>query len=484
MARSQTITTERVGKARSDAVRLTKEVLRDLFGPPQMRRFGVRLWDGTWEGPQGYVRAVAHEGAVGVAHHVRPVPAVGFTLVLKRPGALRRMFLPPSELAISEAYLRDDFDVEGSMEAATGLADNLASQLRSPLTMMRLFAKLRELPSDDLADDGVRSTAHAAATQSKLNGTRHSRSRDAAAVRSHYDVGNDFYALWLDQRMVYSCAYFAEGVTDLDTAQIAKLEYICRKLRLKPGERLLDIGCGWGGLAIYAAQQYGVEVTGITLSKPQAELARRRISEAGLDDHCRIEVRDYRELPKGITFDKVVSVGMFEHVGRPKLPTYFAEAYRLTAPGGLFLNHGIVALPTSAAGRDGGVVGWATRKLWREGAFIERYVFPDAELVAPGEVIARAEAVGFETRDVESLREHYALTLREWVKRLEANRETAVAMVGEKTYRIWRIYMAACARAFSTGGIGIIQALFTKPDRVGVTQLPPTRDDLYRTPLI
>ncbi len=396
-----------------------------------------------------------------------------FTLHLRRPGALRRMLLPPSEVALGEAYLRDDFDIEGNAEAAASLADGVADRLHSPLALARLARLLLQLPSNDLPISANGNGLPA----SGLGGRLHSRHRDAQAVRFHYDVGNDFYSLWLDTRMVYSCAYFRREDDDLDTAQKDKLEHICRKLRLKPGERLLDIGCGWGGLVQYAAARYGVQAMGITLSASQAELARKRIIAAGLSERCQIEVCDYRDLTQVAPFDKVVSVGMFEHVGRAQLPTYFATVYRLTRPGGLFLNHGIAAPASEAqAPRQS----WLMQRLWRPGSFIERYVFPDGELLPPREAIRQGELAGFETRDVESLREHYALTLRHWVQRLEARREEAVQVVGETGYRAWHLYMAASAHGFATGKLALIQALFSKPDAAGNTELPLTRADLYR----
>lgn len=427
-------------------------ILRHLLGRPSEWGFAVRLWDGTVVRPQGAQAPV-------------------FTLVLKRPGALRRMLLPPTELALGEAYLRGDFDVEGDMEQALARCEDLPSRLRSARDLAWLLARLRSLPGDDLpvqAGGRERSPMH-------LTGRLHSRSRDAEAVRYHYDVGNSFYSLWLDTRMVYSCAYFKTGSEDLDAAQGAKLEHICRKLRLQPGERLLDIGCGWGGLVLYAVQHYGVEALGITLSEPQAELARGRIAQAGLSDRCRVEVLDYRDLPEGTEFDKVVSVGMFEHVGRAMLPTYFAEAYRLTRPGGLFLNHGIVDTSPHKAGP----AEWVNRTLWHEGEFMQKYVFPDGELETPGEVIGHAEHAGFETRDVESLREHYALTLRHWVRRLEAHHDEAARTVGEPTYRVWRLYMSGCAHAFDTGNMGIVQVLMSKTEPGGRAHLPMTRADIY-----
>jgi cyclopropane-fatty-acyl-phospholipid synthase len=433
---------------------VTLALLEDLFGPSSERPFALRLWDGTVDGP-----GVGHEPS--------------FTLVLNRPGALRRMLLPPTDLTLGEAYLRDDFDVEGDLEKATELADVLAARLRSPAMLARLARRLRKLPADEVPEKS------GDVTSGHLRGKLHSRKRDAAAVRSHYDVGNEFYALWLDGRMVYSCAYFETGEEDIDTAQEAKLDLICRKLRLEPGESLLDIGCGWGSLVLHAAERHGVRATGITLSERQATFALARISEAGIADRCHIEVRDYRDLPRGAVFDKVVSVGMFEHVGRARLPTYFSQAYRLTRPGGLFLNQGIVTLSSPPA-----PLRMLGKPLSRRTSFIQRYVFPDGELVAPADVLRFAEAAGFETRDVESLREHYALTLRRWVGRLEEHYDEATRIAGEMTYRVWRLYMSGSARAFATGRIGVIQTLFSKNDGAGTSRLPLTRKDLYPSKLV
>ncbi|MGH8631433.1 MAG: class I SAM-dependent methyltransferase, partial [Burkholderiales bacterium] len=263
----------------------------------------------------------------------------------------------------------------------------------------------------------------------------------------------------------------------LDTAQEAKLEHSCRKLRLAPGERLLDIGCGWGGLILHAAQRYGVHALGITLSEPQARLARERLAAAGLSDRCQVEVRDYRQLGGDEAFDKVVSIGMVEHVGRARLAEYFTQAYRVLRPGGLFLSHGIVTMagarPKTVATR---VKDWA----WRGRGFIKNYVFPDSELLPLGEHVLAAERAEFESRDAESLREHYALTLRHWVRRLEANRDEAVRLVGEATYRVWRLYLSGSAHAFARGRIGVEQLLLAKPDAGGRSGVPLTRGDLYR----
>jgi cyclopropane-fatty-acyl-phospholipid synthase len=299
-------------------------------------------------------------------------------------------------------------------------------------------------------------------------------------VRSHYDLSNEFYGLWLDQRMVYSCGYFPTGTEDLDGAQTAKLEHICRKLRLRPGETLLDIGCGWGGLAIYAAEHYGVHATGVTLSPEQARLARERVRAAGLQDRVHIEIQDYRDVPHGTTFDKVASVGMLEHVGRAQMGRYFAEARRLTRPGGLFLAHGIVdEYPPNV----GALSERAARRLWREGAFIDRYIFPDGQLLPIWELGRSAERAGWEVRDLENLREHYARTLRHWVSRLEVHHDEALSLVGETTYRAWRLYMAGSASAFAAGKLGVVQFILSNTTNAGVSELPPTRADIYAAPI-
>jgi cyclopropane-fatty-acyl-phospholipid synthase len=276
--------------------------------------------------------------------------------------------------------------------------------------------------------------------------------------------------------MVYSCAYFEHDDVDLDAAQEAKLDYVCRKLRLHAGERLLDVGCGWGALIMHAAQYYGTEAVGITLSERQATLARQRIADAGLADRCRVEVRDYRELTGEGLFDKIASIGMVEHVGLRRLPDYFRAAFRALKPGGLFLNHGIVSI---AGARVRSLRQRLAARVWRRNVFINRYVFPDGILVPVAPVIEAAERVGFETRDLESLREHYTMTLREWLRRLECHEREAVRLVGEFTYRIWRLYMAGSAYGFRSGRLGVLQTLLAKPDQRGSTGLPLTRADLY-----
>jgi cyclopropane-fatty-acyl-phospholipid synthase len=289
-------------------------------------------------------------------------------------------------------------------------------------------------------------------------------------------VGNDFYKTYLDERMVYTCAFFATGGETLDEAQRAKLDIICRKLRLKPGETLLDIGCGWGGLALHAAEHFGAHVTGVTLSEAQHSLANERIRERGLGDRVRIELRDYRDLG-GVQFDKLVSIGMFEAVSRSQLPTYFAHAFRLLKPMGVFLNHGISRPPEH---RTRAQV-WLDRKLMGGDLFSERYIFPDGELVPVSDINLMAERAGFEVRDVENWREHYALTLRHWADRLVANRERAIAAAGETVYRTWRLYMSGAVQGFETGRHNLCQTLLLKPGERGVSNLPRSRADWYTT---
>ncbi len=413
-------------------------ILHLLMGDYHPRNFAVRLWDGReWPAETGL-----------------PV----FTLAFNHPHALRSLLQSRgSDLAISESYIRGELDLEGDIEAAMPLVKYLTDRHWPTSTALRI------------GWNGFHLSVNGG---SKRNGQRpamlseelHSIERDRQAITYHYDVSNDFYALWLDQRMVYSCAYFETNEEDLDTAQTRKLDYLCRKLRLRPGERLLDIGCGWGGLIIHAAQQYGVEALGITLSRNQAELANERVARASLDSRCRVEVRDYRDLNDSDGFDKLVSVGMFEHVGESKLPRYFEHAWELLRPGGVFLNHGI-ALRASEPQPKGP-------------NFMSRYVFPDTELVPINATLRYAEEAGFEVRDVESLREHYALTLRHWARRLELRRDEALRVVDEPTYRVWRLFLPGSAYWFAAGALSVYQALLLKPEE-GRSGLPLTRRGWY-----
>jgi cyclopropane-fatty-acyl-phospholipid synthase len=382
------------------------------------------------------------------------------------------MLLPPNELTIIEAALSGDIEIEGDMEQAMWMGDGINERLRSLRTLFALFRHLLALPREE---DGANVRELRAEHTVGRVGDVHEPERDRAAIRYHYDVGNDFYNLWLDERMVYSCAYFADGrdvEEELESAQLAKLDLICRKLRLKPGERLLDVGCGWGALIMHAAKHYGVTALGITLSDAQAQLARQRIAVQGLAGTCSVEIRDYRYLQDHAPFDKISSVGMVEHVGVENLPTYFAALFRALRPGGLLLNHGIVSV---AEARPKGRFDWLERRLWKRDAFLDQYVFPDGRLGPLSAVIAGAERVGFETRDVEGLREHYALTLRAWLKRLARHAEKATSLTDARTYRTWRLYMAASAYGFSSGRLNVVQSLFAKQESDGTSHLPLRR---------
>ena len=419
------------------AAELTISLLCSLFKDEALQNVGVRLWDGTrWPDDN-------------------PRPT---TLLLNHPGALRSMFLPGTEVGLGEAYLYNDFDVEGNLEAVFSLADELAQDVNGVLQKLRAARDLMRLPTRQERPQPRRGPAN-------LTGKRHSMERDRQAVTYHYNVSNDFYALFLDKNLVYSCAYFETPDEALDLAQERKLDYICRKLRLRPGQHLLDIGCGWGGLVLHAARNYGVDATGITLSQPQADLANARIAEAGLTDRCRVLIRDYREVDEPNGYDALVSVGMFEHVGTRLLPAYFSQAWKLIKPGGVFLNHGIAnrALEGPRKGRS----------------FSDAYVFPDGELTPISITLRAAEEAGFEVRDVESLREHYALTLRQWVRRLEAHHDQALQYVDEPTYRVWRLFMSGSAYGFHFGRLNVYQALFVRPGEGGQSSLPLTRADWY-----
>ncbi|HEX3445902.1 MAG TPA: cyclopropane-fatty-acyl-phospholipid synthase family protein [Chthoniobacterales bacterium] len=423
------------GDSANKALTILQLLMRD-YHP---RNFAVRLWDGSqWPAETGSPR---------------------FTLILNHPDALRCLLQNSgSDLAISEAYIRGDLDLEGDLEAAMPLATDLTGRHWPISTMLQIGLNLFHL-------SGNGRSGRNGQTPAKLSGELHSVERDRQAVTYHYDVSNDFYALWLDQQMIYSCAYFETTDDDLDTAQERKLDYLCRKLRLRSGERLLDIGCGWGGLIIHAAQHYDVDALGITLSENQAKLANERIARASLQDRCRVELRDYRDVNETGGFDKLVSVGMFEHVGEIRLPLYFRHAWHLLRPGGVFLNHGI-ALRAS--------------ERWPKGpTFLTRYVFPDGHLVPINATLRYAEEAGFEVRDLESLREHYAITLRHWARRLELHRDEALQVVDQPTYRVWKLFLRGSANGFAAGALNVYQALLLRPDE-GRSGLPLTRNDWYR----
>jgi cyclopropane-fatty-acyl-phospholipid synthase len=421
------------------SARVTIEILEQLTSKSPLRLVNIRLWDGTcWPDPS-------------------PKPA---TLVLNEPGALRAILTARSEVTLGEAYLNDIFDVEGNLEAAFELGDILAAETKGWTKTLSLGSLILQLPPPK------KRSGHAKEREALLNGKKNSPDRDKNAVRFHYDISNEFYGLWLDPRMVYSCAYFADEETSLEQAQLRKLDLICRKLDLQPGERLLEIGSGWGGLLIHAATHYGVKADGITLSQKQLEWTERLIVQHELQDRVRVRLADYRELKEPETYDKAASVGMVEHVGGKNLPLYFRQVRSLLKPGGLFLNHGIGLGPLE--------------RMNHGETFIDHYVFPDTELISIGAMLQAAEPEHWEIRDVDSLREHYAMTLRHWVRRLEARREDALREIDETSYRIWRLYMAGSAHSFRLGYLSVYQTLLAKIDDRGFSQAPLTRANWYR----
>jgi cyclopropane-fatty-acyl-phospholipid synthase len=414
-----------------------------------------------------------HRGALAVRLWSGETICVGqgepeFTLVFKDPHSFRDLVFWQNPLQLVRAYFLGRVDVEGQLYRALNLRYSLGAGPVSIVDRFGIFWRMRSLPSvsahPQINDQSaLRGSPMASAVRT------HSRRHNAGAIAFHYDLSNDFYRLWLDQQMVYSCGYFEDPGDSLEVAQRNKLDHICRKLRLKPGEEMLDVGCGWGALAIWAAKNYGVNVTAVTLSSKQFEFAQRRIYEEGLQERVSIKHSDYRDIDGVGRFDKVASVGMFEHVGLKNLPIYFGKIAHLLKPGGLFLNHGITHDEE----------GWRATLTTK---FINRFVFPDGELDTVSNVQREMERAKFEIWDVESLRPHYAITLRHWVSRLEAARAEALQYVDDATYRVWRLYMAACALHFEDGDVSVYQILASKraPHVVPLpVPVPMTRRDLY-----
>jgi cyclopropane-fatty-acyl-phospholipid synthase len=379
-------------------------------------------------------------------------------ITVRSVDAVRRITWAPGELGVSRAYVAGDIEVEGDTIAVLrALRDASSQDLRSLGVGMlpKLLPRARKLgllgppprPPFEEARPG--------------RGRRHSLTRDAQAVSHHYDVGNDFYEMFLGPSMTYSCARFVDSTSTLEMAQEAKHELVCRKLGLdaRRGMKLLDVGCGWGSLALHAASRYGAKVVGITLSQAQVDMARDRVAAAGLGDEIEIRLQDYRNL-KGEHFDAISSVGMFEHVGTERTAEYFTTLWGLLGPGGRLLNH---AISTSGGSKI------------KSRSFIGRYVFPDGELIDVGQVVLAMQRAGFELRDVESLREHYSKTLRAWVQNLQARWEDAVASVGVRRARVWLLYMAASANGFDDGGLSVHQVLGVRPSAGGSSGMRATR---------
>ncbi|HLJ83833.1 MAG TPA: class I SAM-dependent methyltransferase [Candidatus Eremiobacteraceae bacterium] len=392
------------------------------------------------------------------------------SLILSDLSVLRDILIAASDVRAGEAFVRGDIRVDGDLESAIGSLED-ARAVRSARELSRIVQLAIGLKGSAQSPN-----VKAAREPARLRGRLHSRARDRAAVEYHYNVSNEFYALWLDSDMTYSCAYFRSPSDTLDVAQQSKFDLIARKLRLAQGDRFLDIGCGWGGLIRFAAREYGARAVGITLSSRQAEYARSRIRDEGLANVCSVELVDYRDLSQLGSFDKIASVGMVEHVGAASLREYFNAAYRGLADGGLFLNHGIVSQapePTGLRRLVEHAIGSGLR------GFVGRYVFPDGDLLRLDRAASAAANAGFETLDIENLRPHYATTLRHWVRRLENNEARARALVGDATYNTWRLYMAGSARGFAVGRMGVVQMLLAKRDARGAIKAPATRDDIY-----
>ncbi|MFD9795367.1 class I SAM-dependent methyltransferase [Streptomyces sp. NPDC059070] len=400
----------------------------------------VRAWDGSEAGPPG-------------------APVV----VLRRRRALRRLLWAPGELGLARAWVAGELDIEGDLYQALDLLAGLAWErgdrapggvrpVRDPrlrAAAVELVRLARPLPPPAPPAEELR----------RRTGRLHTRRRDRRAISHHYDVGNAFYELLLGPSMVYSCAYWEHPGATLEEAQRDKLDLVCRKLALAEGERLLDVGCGWGSLVLHAARHYGVRAVGITLSAEQAAHARKRVAEEGLADRIEIRVQDYRDVRDG-PYDAIASIGMAEHVGSVRYREYADDLFALLKEGGRLLNHQIARRPE----RD--------ESAYRVDEFIDAYVFPDGELMPLGKTLAVLEDAGFEARDVEALREHYALTLRRWVANLEAGRERAARLAGAGRARVWRLYMAASALSFERNRIGINQVLAVRAEPGGASGMP------------
>ncbi|MEU8761951.1 cyclopropane-fatty-acyl-phospholipid synthase family protein [Streptomyces sp. NPDC048659] len=415
------------------ATRLTA-LAEDALGVPLPVR--LRTWDGGEAGP-----------------------ADGPVLIIRDRRALRRLLWKPGELGLARAWVAGEIDVEGDLYTVLdrlagvlwergGESRGLLESARDPKVRAAVGALLKlagPLPPPKPPLEEMRGRS----------GVRHTRRRDKQAISHHYDVGNDFYALVLGPSMVYSCAYWTEGGS-LEEAQRDKLDLIARKLALKEGDRLLDVGCGWGSMAIHAAREYGARVVGVTLSREQAAFARKRIAEEGLTDRIEIRVQDYRDVTDG-PFDAISSIGMAEHVGTVKYREYADALYGLLKPGGRLLNHQISRRPEP------------DEAAYEVDEFIDAYVFPDGELAPMGRTLTTLEDAGFEVRDVEAIREHYALTLRRWVANLEAEWDRAVRLTSPGRARIWRLYMAASAVSFERNRIGVNQFLAVRTPGSGTS---------------
>jgi cyclopropane-fatty-acyl-phospholipid synthase len=413
-------------------------VFQDTLAGYECPDFAVRFWNGaSWT----------------------PCESPRFTLVMAHPGAVRQLLWPPKLMTVWEAYAYGDIEVEGDLKAFIRLAQHLGRIRRGKDALRAFEARIAELPDDQRPHDPRRAP--------RLDGDVHSLARDKEAIAHHYEVPPGFYELWLGSTLAYSCAYFHDADESLDVAQCRKLEYLCRKLRLRPGERLLDVGCGWGSLVCFAARNYDVGVLGISIAQAQVEYTRARVTADGTEARCHVEQIDIRELQAPNSYDAITIVGVLEHFGEAASRQFFENAWTLLRPGGRVLVHTITTswqIPSPAS--------------WQ---LVQRFVFPDGHPLPLTVPLQAAEVTGFEIRDVESLREHYVLTLGHWSRNLERSRDRALQIVDEITYRTWMMYLVGSQLGVETGAFNLHQYLLVKPRQDGRSGLPLTRGDWYRT---
>jgi cyclopropane-fatty-acyl-phospholipid synthase len=397
----------------------TIRILNALF-EGYSRDFTIRLWNDQ-----------TIEPTLGEHSH--------FTLVLCHPGAMRVMLLTFDEVSMGEAYVYNDIDVEGDIDRAFAAVYYITEQKRSFIQRARLLRDILSLPDQRLNRDGLK--------RPKLSGSKHSKQRDKEAITYHYDMSNDFYAQWLGSTMAYTCGIYNDPSEDLDIAQVRKFDAVAQKLELKPDDRMLDIGCGWGGLVLHAARSFGVRATGITLSEQQAAYANEKIHKLGLQDRCKVVVMDYRDVSTE-SFDKISSIEMFEAVGEKQLPIFFAGIHRLLQPGGKFLLQGICDHYAHRASRSN--------------TFGQIYCFPDHEIVPISSAMSLAEAAGLEMRNVECLRESYVLTLQAWLNNLQKYEAQVLQFVSPAAHRAYKLYIAGLIRSFRIGHHTVHQVLMQK----------------------
>ena len=402
----------------------------------------IKAWDGSTDGPAD-----------------SPI-----RLKINSRRALRRILWAPNELGFARAYVSGDVEIDGDIFQAFEAIQGAGPE---PVAVTIDAQTIKALASAVLKLGVIGPPPKPPAEEAKLQGRKHSKRRDSDAIAHHYDVGNDFYSVVLGESMTYSCAYFPTPEHSLEDAQFAKCDLVARKLGLVEGMRVLDVGCGWGTFALHAARTYGVQVVGVTLSHEQAAYAKKRMAQEGVADLVEIRVQDYRDVDDG-PYDAISSIGMAEHVGAQMLPTYAADLFALLRPEGRLLNHAISRRP-------------GPRTDFSRTSFIDRYVFPDGELEPMEQMVSSLESAGFEVRDVESLREHYALTLRQWVANLEDNWDEAVRLTSAGRARVWRLYMAGSALAFEGNQIGVNQILAVKPGPRGGSGMPRTREGFITT---